>query len=168
MQIDCALPTQVIDDVSNNSETESRPKFFPSKANSIKEVIYERSSPWVGVMQCPECGHSTPAWRSSGMSDCFPHFYCDRCSNVIHRTCDQDLVWESKTPELLDRIAATLPNCPCGGRFGPDNNPKCAHCNAQFKHKKDAVTRLHDRHMIAVDGACVFTHNEPYRVRIVG
>jgi hypothetical protein len=133
----------------------------------MKEVIYERSSQWVGAMQCPECGHSTPAWRSSGMSECFPHFYCDCCSNVIHRSCDQDLVWESKTPELLDEIAATLPSCPCGGRFGPGNDPKCAHCKAPLKHKNDPVTRLHDPHMIAVDGACVFTDNEPYKVRIV-
>jgi hypothetical protein len=116
----------------------------------MKEVIYERSSQWVGAMQCPECGHSTPAWRSSGMSECFPHFY-----------------WESKTPELLDEIAATLPSCPCGGRFGPGNDPKCAHCKAPLKHKNDPVTRLHDPHMIAVDGACVFTDNEPYKVRIV-
>lgn len=134
----------------------------------MKVVEYKRSLQWVGDLQCPQCNRLTPAWRSSGMSDCFPHFYCDRCSNVIHRASDQDLVWGEKSQELLDQIAASLPDCPCGGRFAPDNNPKCVHCGSQLKHQKDAVTRLHDPHMIVVDGACVFGGKEPYTIRIVG
>ena len=133
----------------------------------MKVVEYERSLQWVGEMHCPKCAKVTPAWQSSGMSNCFPHFYCNTCSNVIHRTCDQELVWESKTAELVEQIAGTLPNCPCGGRFAPDNNPKCAHCNTEMKHQNDVVTRLHDPRMIVVDGACVFTDKEPYRVRII-
>lgn len=102
------------------------------------------------------------------MSQAFPHFYCDRCSNVIHRDKDQQLVWDKATQELLEAIAADLPACPCGGRFRPGSNPKCAHCGKDLQHQSDSVTRLHDPHMIAVDGACVFLDRRaPYRVRIV-
>ena len=76
-------------------------------------------------------------------------------------------MWESKSQELLEQISADLPGCPCGGRFVPGANPKCAHCGAEFPHQNDSVTRLHDPHMIAVDGACVFSdEGEPYQVRI--
>jgi len=135
----------------------------------MKVTRYKRSSPWVGTMQCSECGHLTPAWRSSGMSQCFPHFYCNRCSNVIHRRSDQKLIWKESTAELLDQIAETLPDCPCGGKFTPGANPKCAGCGGDLAHQDDPLTRLDDPHMIAVDGACVFSDTrEPYRVRIVG
>ena len=134
----------------------------------MKTVTYDTNLQWVGTMQCPKCHRITRAWQSSGMSECFPHFFCNKCSNVIHRREDQVLVWEGKSQELLDQIADTLPDCPCGGRFTPGANPKCVHCGADFPHQNDLVTRLHDGRMIAVDGACVFTDDsEPYRVKIV-
>ena len=134
----------------------------------MKVVEYPRSIQWVGDLKCPRCEKLTPAWRSSGMSQTFPHFYCDRCSNAIHRGADQQLVWDTANQELLDRIAATLPACPCGGRFQPGANPKCRHCGAEIPHGADPVHRLHDPHLIVVDGACVFSdRHEPYRVRIV-
>jgi hypothetical protein len=133
----------------------------------MEVVEYPRSLQWVGDMKCPRCGKLTPAWRSSGMSQSFPHFYCDRCSNVIHRDADQQLVWEKATQELLDKVAAALPECLCGGRFRPGANPKCQHCGAEMPHQADAVQRLHDPHMIVVDGACVFSDRRgPYQVRI--
>jgi hypothetical protein len=102
------------------------------------------------------------------MSDCFPHFYCDSCSNVIQRDADKELVWHEATQELADRIAATLPDCPCGGRFRPGADPKCRGCDAPLSHRDDPVKRLHDPHMIVIDGACAFSDTrEPYRVRIV-
>lgn len=133
------------------------------------EIIkYPRSLQWVGDMKCPHCHKLTPAWRSSGMSHSFPHFYCDGCSNVIQRDADQQLVWEKATRELLDQIAQTLPQCPCGGRFRPGANPKCRHCGNEMPHAADPVQRLHDPFMIAIDGACVFSdRREPYQVRIV-
>ncbi|MDB2687292.1 hypothetical protein N9Y42_08775 [Mariniblastus sp.] len=130
-------------------------------------TTYERTLQWVGDMQCPSCQKLSPAWRSSGMSNCFPHFYCDCCSNVIHRQCDQELVWQNKSQALLDEIAATLPDCPCGGRFSTDGNPKCKHCNTEMPHSQTPVARLHDPNMIVVDGACVFSDvREPYQVKI--
>lgn len=102
------------------------------------------------------------------MSMCFPHFYCDRCSNVIHRIKDQKLVYNESSIKLLCQIEADLPECPCGGRFRSDCNPKCPKCGYEFKHQDTAVERLGDPHMIVVDGSCVFSdEREPYRVRIV-
>ena len=134
----------------------------------MKTVEYPRSLQWVGDMLCRRCGEKTPAWKSSGMSDCFPHFYCDRCSNVIQREADKALVWHEATQELVDQIAATLPDCPCGGRFRPGADPKCRGCGEPLAHQDDPVKRLHDPHMIVIDGACAFSDTrEPYRVRIV-
>ena len=134
----------------------------------MKIVEYPRSLQWVGEMLCRQCDERTPAWKSSGMSDCFPHFYCDCCSNVIQRDADKELVWHEATQELVDQIAATLPDCPCGGRFRPGADPKCRGCGAPLPHQDDPVKRLHDPHMIVVDGACAFSDTrEAYRVRII-
>ncbi|EPE9571079.1 hypothetical protein ACSPRU_005832, partial [Escherichia coli] len=111
----------------------------------MKIVHYEANAPWIGRMKCPnpKCGKETPAWQSSGMSDSCPHFFCDTCSNVIHREQDHALLYENEiNQELLDRIAATLPDCPCGGRFVPGANPKCPSCKTEYVHQWDAVKRL--------------------------
>ena len=71
--------------------------FSQTKELSMKIVEYSRSLQWVGDLRCNQCNGLTPAWRSSGMSQCFPHFYCDTCSNVIHRASDQRLVWSDKS-----------------------------------------------------------------------
>jgi len=141
----------------------TRCSFMPK----MKIVTYDSTNPWTGHLACGACGHLTPAWRSSGMSQLFPHFYCNRCSNVIHRRGDQALVREQSTPELLKKIAATLPDCPCGGRFTPGANPKCQKCGWESTNWWTVVTRLGDPNMVVVDGACVFSDsNEPYQLRI--
>ncbi|RAK64085.1 hypothetical protein [Hymenobacter edaphi] len=132
-------------------------------------VDYPRTLPWVGHLRCPHCQHPNEAWRSSGMSECFPHFYCSVCSNVVHREADKATVWDAATPELLAQVAATLPECPCGGRFVPGAGPKCAQCRQDTDLVADPVAYLHNPHMVVLDGACVFSDRRgPYRVRIVG
>ena len=133
----------------------------------MEAVEYPRSLQWVGPMKCRSCRKLTLAWRSSGMSICFPHFYCNKCSNVIHREADQVAVYAGGSQELLDQIVSTLPQCSCGGQFSAGTNPKCVHCNFEFAHQDDIVKRLEDPHMIVVDGACVFGDTKkPYQVRI--
>jgi hypothetical protein len=101
------------------------------------------------------------------MSDACPHFYCDRCSNVILRERDRELLArQGKSQTVLDTIAATLPACPCGGRFAPGANPKCPRCGQPSSNVWTPVDRLTDPNMIVLDGACVFSdEKEPYRVR---
>ena len=131
-------------------------------------VEYDRTNQWVGDLQCPHCQQLTPAWRSSGMSECFPHFFCTDCSNVIHRQADKDLVWEAATPALLTQITATLPTCPCGGHFAPEAGPKCRHCHQPIPVVADPVAHLHNPNMIVIDGAACFSDQRPpYQVRIV-
>lgn len=135
---------------------------------AMEVVEYPRSLQWVGDMKCPRCERLTPAWRSSGMSDACPHFYCDRCSNVILREADRELAYNNASREVLDKIAATLPSCPCGGRFRPGTNPKCRYCGSEMPNSWDVVQRLHDPNMIVIDGACVFSDRKPpYCVKIV-
>lgn len=122
----------------------------------MKIVHYASNAPWVGNMQCPSCAKLTPAWQSSGMSESFPHFYCDKCSNVIHREQDKELVYPVEpTQELLDKIAATLPDCPCGGHFRPGANPKCPNCNVEYAHQWNPVQRLTVPFLILLDGSCL-------------
>jgi len=91
----------------------------------MKVIHYESNARWVSRIKCPNCAKETFAWRSSGMSERFPHFYCNRCSNVLHREIDKKLVYQNEAKqELLDKIAATLPPCPCGGKFEAGANPK--------------------------------------------
>lgn len=124
------------------------------------------------VISCPSCYRKVKAWVSSGMSQLCPHFYCDQCSNAVCRDSDKAVVWKEKisSPELLKKVAASLPSCPCGGRFKPGANPKCPFCGAEFKHLQDPVARMDDPYLILVDEACLFGDdgdpNRPYRVKI--
>ena len=102
------------------------------------------------------------------MSECFPHFFCSACSNVIHRAADKALVWDAATPEILAQVAASLPDCSCGGRFTPGAGPKCQHCQQEIPLVADAVAYLHNPNMVVLDGAVVFSEQGPaYQVSIV-
>lgn len=101
------------------------------------------------------------------MSDLWPHFYCDRCSNAIHSEADKQIAWSEQTSEVVQRIAAALPACPCGGHFKPGANPKCPACGAEFAHQNDVVRRLTDPCVILIHGACFFSdQHSPHRVEI--
>ena len=109
----------------------------------MKIIEYRRDSQWVGSLCCRACAESVPAHRSSGMSDDGPHFYCSDCSNVILRDEDRQQLWRyGASPELLARLAATLPGCPCGGHFRPGVGPKCPHCQQEIFQITDAVAYL--------------------------
>lgn len=100
------------------------------------------------------------------MSQCWPHFYCDTCSNAYQCKEDQALAWDQENEEVLQTIAERLPDCPCGGHFKPGANPKCPKCGLEFTHQHDPVERLSDPHVIVIDGACRLGGERPYRVKI--
>jgi hypothetical protein len=132
----------------------------------MKTVRYSTRNKWAGTMKCPSCAHVVRAWRSSGMSDIAPHFYCDSCSNAIHREVDKEVSRDQQTDQILCTIANSLPECPCGGQFRPSANPKCPKCHEEFRHSASALQRLTDPHVILIDGACFYSDREPYRVKI--
>ncbi|TGE05304.1 hypothetical protein [Hymenobacter fodinae] len=134
----------------------------------MKVVEYERSLQWVGHLHCPTCQHDNLSWRSSSMSEAFPHFYCSHCSNVYLERQVQELVYYEATPALLAQIGATLPPCICGGHFTPTASPKCTVCHHEVPLVLDPVQHLQDPNMVVLDGACVlYDQGEPYQVRII-
>ena len=133
----------------------------------MKTVIYEsKTNQWVGTFPCPRCNRVTKAWRSSGMSALYPHFYCNRCSNAYQNEKDKVMLSTGINAEVLKSISESLPECPCGGRFVSGSNPKCPECNFEFKHRHDDLNRLTDPNVILIDGACFFGSREPYKVII--
>ncbi len=134
----------------------------------MKTADYKRDNPWVREVACPNCSETIVAWTSSGMSACFPHFYCDCCSNVyLYEAGKKEVMASPLTPELVKEMDARLPDCPCGGRFKAGENPKCPKCGHDLKHQENAQRRLSDPHMIVVNRSCVYGDKlDPYRVMI--
>lgn len=109
---------------------------------------------------CPSCHHSFSFWHTSAMSECAPHFYCERCSNVIWRERDREAVARlGPKPETAAAIVASLPACGCGGRFSADSAPKCPACGFLFRHQHSVAYRLQDPHVILIAGATFYTES---------
>ena len=134
----------------------------------MKTVEYKPDNRWVVEVECASCAEKVFAWTSSGMSECYPHFFCECCSNVyLYQGGKSEILQTNPTPQLVGQLEAQLPGCPCGGSFKPGANPKCPHCGHAFEHQRDAVERLSDPHMIVMDRACVYSDKaEPYKVII--
>ena len=122
----------------------------------------------VGELMCPNCAVAIPVWRSSGMSQMCPHFYCSDCNNAILREKDRLISWNGESREVLHIIASSLPDCGCGGKFVPGANPKCPTCRYDFRHQSSQLERLSDPHIILTDGAVMYGDDGPkYKVLIV-
>lgn len=120
-----------------------------------------------GKLTCPDCMMEIPAWRSSGMSQMSPHFYCSDCSNAILREKDRRLAWDNQSLVVLQVIASSLPDCECSGKFEPGANPKCPTCHYEFRHQSSLLERLSDPHVILIDGAVMYGDDGPeYKVLI--
>jgi len=124
----------------------------------IKKIYnYITKHNYPNEMDCPFCNYNFRYMKYSGMSMSFPHFYCNTCSNVIRRESDFDKVMKNKiTVDLLNEITKSLPNCPCSGKFSPETNPKCPHCEHEIPHQRSAIERLTDPYLIVVQGAKLF------------
>ena len=115
--------------------------------------------PYTHQTPCPDCGHSIEFWWTSGMSGCFPHFFCDTCSSVIWRRQDQDLLLNPAMDEefALKRIAESLPTCKCGGQFKPGVGPRCPKCKHEFKREGPLTYQARSPNMILIEGAEMLT-----------
>lgn len=140
-------------------------KFHDYRCDAIRRSllvparVFTPEPPWWGSLTCKRCSRRVTAFAIHEWSWAFPHFYCRDCSNVLRRDSDTEIVWRAQEQGVLDhsvvdQIAATLPECPCGGRFLPGANPKCPSCCAEFAHQDGVVTRLLDERPIVIHGAC--------------
>lgn len=124
---------------------------------TTKQIYRKKYFPY--SMPCPNCNLTIDFIRYSGMSNSYPHFYCDTCSNVFLLE-----TYQMKLPELsekdtfdyaalLNEIVNVLPTCECGGKFTPGADPKCPHCQFEIKHQDPIIERLTDPYMIVTRGS---------------
>lgn len=105
-------------------------------------------------ISCPQCRKSIRFYRFSAMGDMTPHFYCSKCSNLYYSEAHHlRLQQQQPSAQMVSEIAATLPECPCGGQFVAGSNPKCPHCHVELAHQSSAVERLTDPYAILLEGA---------------
>jgi hypothetical protein len=112
-------------------------------------------------IKCPYCEKDIRYWRSSGMSQSFPHFYCNRCTNVLFRESDHEKIWANEiskslsSENILREIVDSLPSCSCGGQFTADASPRCPHCKTEISGEGSSLKRLSDPFLIKIEGATV-------------
>lgn len=122
----------------------------------LKACFSKRNYPYEAA--CPFCTIPFRYMRYSGMSQSFPHFYCNKCSNVIRRQSDFDKVMRNgESEKLLLEITTSLPDCSCGGHFSSGTHFKCPHCHKEIPNQYSAVARLTDPFMVLVEGAKLYT-----------
>ena len=120
----------------------------------------EDKRPYTSQMKCPHCASPVEYWHTSGMSECYPHFYCNTCSNVLWREQDQKIIRNEEVDvgEAIPKIVASLPRCGCGGKFTLDAGPKCPRCGHEFKQQIASLElRATEPHAILVAGAEMLT-----------
>lgn len=123
----------------------------------LMDQTVEEKRPNTHFKECPDCKATIEYWWTSDISACFPHFYCESCSNVFWRSSDRERVTSSNLSEgLAKRIASELPKCKCGGSYRAGANPKCPSCGHEFKHGGSINQRLTDPNVILLQGA-IFT-----------
>lgn len=97
------------------------------------------------------------------MSDCFPHFYCNQCSNLVWRQKDQAIMWGSITDEEIDYalriIRETLPPCSCGGEFTLETGAKCPKCLCDLGRNGTDQQKARDPYAVLITGAEMWTES---------
>ena len=89
--------------------------------------------------QCPHCGKSFEYQRHHAGFSSQGFMYCDQDATVLtwgawdprYRRLTQKFPWMLDSDERHVVEASTLP-CPCGGRFGFANPPRCPLCNEEL------------------------------------
>ena len=110
------------------------------------------------TLACPHCGREIRCYRFSGMADLAPHFFCDTCSNLYFDEAQRALLYRRKaTRRLLREMAASLPDCPCGGRFRPEADPRCPGCGRELEGDPDPLQRLTQPGAVLLAGARMVT-----------
>jgi hypothetical protein len=131
----------------------------------------KRKYPSVYSAICPKCNKKIKYYRLGGMGQVYPHFYCDKCSNVYYNNEDKELVIKSDlTESLFNQIITNLPACPCGGHFCANKGPKCPYCNYRQPRTINIVSILTEPHAIIMKGYALFSkkHSSSYLLSWLG
>ncbi len=119
------------------------------------EQIYSRKD-FSESIQCEKCNKIIDYKMYSGMSNAYPHFYCNKCSNIYILESYRYKLYgkkdDKRLAEILEEIKAILPACECGGHFQPGANPKCPYCNFELTHQDNEIQRLQDPCAIVIRG----------------
>ncbi len=119
--------------------------------------------PYTHRKPCPKCGKTIEYWWTSGMSECFPHFYCEDCGSPIWREQDRRALWNDRSLERLKRDVAkifeSLPPCHCGGRYTLDAGPRCPHCREEFPEELPFKERVYSPYITLLTGAKMRTED---------
>src|ERR1700683_2219998 len=101
----------------------------------------EEKRPHTSYIKCPKCAASIEYWSTSGMSECYPHFYCDTCSNVLYRHQDHLILRDEKSDVLaaIPLVIKSLPKCKCGGQFTLEAEPKCPSCGHELRRTSTSL-----------------------------
>ena len=133
----------------------------------MTELICEKiedKRPYTHKQPCPECGQTIEYWWTSGMSECFPHFYCNECGSAIWRIRDQKRIWylkkENDIKDTIKSILEDLPQCTCGGKFTLEARPICFHCGCKFAEKQTFNNRVFNPNIMLLTGASMMTEND--------
>lgn len=120
----------------------------------------EDHRPNTSRIKCPQCSAAIEYWHTSGMSECYPHFYCNTCSNVLCREQDHAIIRDDHVDitKVMPGIMASLPRCKCGGQYTLDAGPKCPACGYEFKQQiVNLELRATEPHAILIAGAEMLT-----------
>jgi predicted RNA-binding Zn-ribbon protein involved in translation (DUF1610 family) len=136
----------------------------PSQFKGKYEVV-EDKRPSTHHRDCPSCAKSIEYWWTSGMSECYPHFYCGDCGEVIWREKDKIRTFtshgEGELKHDIREILAELPTCRCGGHYTLEAGPRCPHCRFDFADKNRAFSdRAYDPHIILLQGSRLYIENK--------
>ena len=128
------------------------------QSSSIKD-----KRPFTSYAQCPGCAARIEYWRTSGMSECYPHFYCNTCSNILWRKRDYTILRDEKTDvrTAILQIVKTLPKCKCGGNFTLEAEPKCPFCGRELlgRQQISLELRAEEPHALLTEGAEMLTES---------
>jgi transposase-like protein len=129
-----------------------------------KYEVVEDKRPSTHIKQCPACNASIEYWWTSGMSECFPHFYCEGCGEAIWRERDKVRIFtshdEAELKYDMKEIVDNLPPCRCGGRYTIEAGPRCPDCRFDFADRsKSFSVRAYDPSIILLRGSRLYTEH---------
>ena len=132
--------------------------------NQNKYEKVEDKRPHTHKKACMGCKKTIEYWWTSGMSECFPHFYCENCGNPIWRMKDklriQELKDEIEIRKEINAILIELPKCICGGSFTLEAGSRCVHCGKEYVEEETLKNRIFNPYIMLLTGASMLIEDD--------